>query len=133
MVYKGQCSKTHDHFITTAAAPPEVCIPYGSGSGPYSAAGKDAIFLYISLKENANLIQLGKSVDKLLEEYNKSLPVGLEVVRTSSQDYFVEKSVNDFVSNVFQSLLIVLLVMFIWLMLWVLATITCLQARECFQ
>ncbi|MBT4363944.1 MAG: efflux RND transporter permease subunit, partial [Desulfobacteraceae bacterium] len=77
--------------------------------------GNDAIFLYISLKENANLIQLGQSVDKLLTEYNKTLPVGLEAVRTSSQDYYVENSVNNFVNNVFQSLLIVLFVMFIFL------------------
>ncbi len=77
--------------------------------------GKDALFLYISLKENANLIQLGQSVDKLLDEYNTSLPVGLEVIRTSSQDYYVENSVNDFVNTVFQSLLIVLFVMFVFL------------------
>ena len=77
--------------------------------------GDDAIFLFISLKENANLIKLGKNVDKLLLDYNKSLPVGLEVVRTSSQDYFVEGSIDNFVNNVFQSLLIVLFVMFIFL------------------
>lgn len=77
--------------------------------------GKDALFLYISLKENANLIQLGKNVDRLLAEYNPSLPVGLEVVRTSSQDYYVENSVNNFVRNVLQSLLIVLFVMFVFL------------------
>ncbi|KAA3620446.1 MAG: AcrB/AcrD/AcrF family protein [Calditrichaeota bacterium] len=77
--------------------------------------GHDALFLYISLKDEANIIKLGQEVDELLVQYNKSLPVGLEAIRTSSQDYYVESSVNNFVSNVLQSLLIVLVVMFVFL------------------
>jgi len=77
--------------------------------------GDNAIFLFVSLKEGANLIKLGKNVDELLLEYNKSLPVGLKVVRTSSQDYFVEGSIDNFVNNVLQSLLIVMFVMFVFL------------------
>ncbi|MCK5076044.1 MAG: efflux RND transporter permease subunit, partial [Calditrichia bacterium] len=77
--------------------------------------GEDVMFLYISLKDQANIIKLGQEVDRLIAEYNKTLPVGLEVVRTSSQDYYVESNVNNFVNNVFQSLVIVLLVMFVFL------------------
>lgn len=77
--------------------------------------GEDAISLYISLKDEANIIQLGQDVDQLIAGYNKTLPVGLQVVRTSSQDYYVENNVNNFVNNVFQSLIVVLLIMFLFL------------------
>ena len=77
--------------------------------------GQKSIFLYISLKEEANLINLGKDIDKLLKAYNKNLPVGLNVVRTSSQDYYVDSNILNFVNNVLQSLVIVLVIMFLFL------------------
>lgn len=77
--------------------------------------GHEAMALYVSLKEGANIIQLGKSVDQLLAEYNQVLPVGINAIRIASQDTDVDRSVNDFISNVIQSIIIVLLVMFIFL------------------
>ena len=44
--------------------------------------GRPAISLSISLKEGANIINLGKRVDKLVEIWNRKLPVGLTVVPT---------------------------------------------------
>lgn len=77
--------------------------------------GKEGLALYISLKEGANIIQLGEQVNAFLEEYNPTLPLGLEAIRLASQDYEVDKSVNDFTNNVLQSILIVLLVMLLFL------------------
>lgn len=77
--------------------------------------GLEGQALYVSLKENANIIELGVQVDELLEEYNKTLPVGIEAIRLASQDAFVEGSVNDFVNNVIQSILIVLAVMLVFM------------------
>lgn len=73
--------------------------------------GNQALALYVSLKENANLIDLGKDVDKLLKEYNDTkLPLGIEASRIASQDFEVEKKINVFVGNLVQSIVIVLLV-----------------------
>ena len=77
--------------------------------------GDEGLSLSLSLKENANIVELGKAVDELLIEYNKQLPVGINAVRIASQDYEVEKSVNDFIVNVIQSVVIVLVVMLIFL------------------
>ena len=77
--------------------------------------GDEAMVLYISLKENANIIQLGKEVDELLTSFNAELPVGISAHRISSQDHEVEKSVNNFINNVIQSVVIVLLVILIFL------------------
>lgn len=77
--------------------------------------GEEGISLCISLKDGANIIQLGEEVDKQLVAYNKTLPVGLKVRRIASQDGDVESSINDFLINVLESVAIVLLVMFIFL------------------
>ena len=77
--------------------------------------GHEGMALYVSLKENANIIELGVQIDLLLADYNPTLPVGIEAIRLASQDAFVEGSVNDFISNVIQSVVIVLLVMFVFM------------------
>ena len=77
--------------------------------------GREGIAMYISLKEGANIIQLGQEVDALLAEYNQYLPIGLNVNRIASQDIDVQTNVKSFVSNVIQSIVIVLLVMLFFL------------------
>jgi len=77
--------------------------------------GEQGVGIYISLKENANIIKLGQEVDALLASYNPTLPLGLNAIRLASQDAFVEGSVNDFVSNLIQSIVIVLVVMLLFM------------------
>ncbi len=77
--------------------------------------GEPSVSLYISLKENANIIQLGQDVDALLASYNRTLPVGISASRIVSQDTDVNKTVNNFIENLLQSVVIVLFVMFLFL------------------
>ncbi len=77
--------------------------------------GERGISISIALKEGANIIELGEKVNARVIELNKELPVGLTLNRISSQDYEVDKSVKDFVSNLLQSVGIVLVVMFLFL------------------
>lgn len=66
--------------------------------------------LFISTKENANILKLGTSVDQVIAEFNQSLPLGMEVMRVISQDEFVDAKIDGFVGNLVQSIVIVLLV-----------------------
>jgi len=77
--------------------------------------GKPAIALFISLKDGANIVRLGEDVDKALPRINSNLPLGVEVVRSASQDRVVSGQVNDFLVNLLQSILIVLAVMLLFL------------------
>ncbi len=77
--------------------------------------GRDAVALFLSLKDGANIVRLGEDVDKLLPQVNSQLPVGVEVVRSASQDKVVDGQVNSFLVNLMQSVVIVLLVMFFFL------------------
>ncbi len=77
--------------------------------------GKPAIALFISLKDGANIVRLGEDVDKALPRINSNLPLGVEVVRSASQDQVVDGQVNDFLVNLMQSIIIVLAVMLLFL------------------
>jgi multidrug efflux pump subunit AcrB len=77
--------------------------------------GQKAMSLHISLKEGANIIKLGEEIDMLLQEWQKRLPIGMEAFRTSSLDNYIDVKISDFVSNLLQSVTIVLAVMFIFL------------------
>jgi len=77
--------------------------------------GKPAIALSISLKEGANILNLGTMVDQVLAKWDLKLPVGLSAERLSSIDSYVSHSIDNFVSNLIQSILIVLLVMLVFL------------------
>jgi len=77
--------------------------------------GKPAISLSISLKDEANIITLGKMVDEKIADYNRRLPLGFDVIRLASLDGYVQKSINDFISNLLQSICIVMAVMLVFL------------------
>lgn len=77
--------------------------------------GRDAISLHINLKKNSNVIQLGKEVNTIVANWQKKLPVGLELTRVSSLDTYIDNKVQNFISNLLQSIGIVLAVMLIFL------------------
>jgi len=77
--------------------------------------GKPAISLSISLIDGANIIKLGEEVNKVVNQWNKELPIGLKVQRLASLDTFVDKSIGNFIGNLVQSIVIVLVVMLIFL------------------
>jgi multidrug efflux pump subunit AcrB len=77
--------------------------------------GEEGLSLGISLKDGANIVQLGKDVDVVLADFNKTLPVGISAARLASQDFDVSLQVSDFTSSVLQSVTIVLLVMLVFL------------------
>ncbi|MDN5200729.1 efflux RND transporter permease subunit [Fulvivirgaceae bacterium BMA10] len=77
--------------------------------------GRPALALSVSLKEGANIIGLGEQIDQKIVDWNAKLPIGLELQRLASLDSFVDTSINDFLSNLVQSIVIVLAVMLLFL------------------
>ncbi len=61
--------------------------------------GKNAISLHINLKKGANITLLGQEVDKITKQWQNKLPIGLDLVRVSSLDTYIDNKVNDFVVN----------------------------------
>ena len=77
--------------------------------------GQEGIAIAVSLKEDANIIRLGELLDEKVIEYNNRLPVGMKIGRMAAQDEYVDAKVSNFLSNVLQSVGIVLIVMLLFL------------------
>ena len=77
--------------------------------------GVRGISLGVALKDGGNIVELGREVDELIAYYTEIFPYGVAFTRSASQDMFVEKSVDDFVMNLIQSVAVVLAVMFLFL------------------
>ena len=76
---------------------------------------KPGITLSVATREGANLIRLGEQVDALMQRELNNLPIGISVFRVAYQDQVVEDSVNDFISNLLQSVGVVFAVMLVML------------------
>jgi multidrug efflux pump subunit AcrB len=78
-------------------------------------SGKDAISLHVNLKEGANIIKLGEQLDLVIADWQTRLPMGLELERLVSMDTYINKKIEDFIVNLIQAIVIVLLVMLFFL------------------
>jgi len=77
--------------------------------------GQEGVAIAVSLKDDANIIRLGELMDEKIAQYNSLIPVGMTIERMAAQDRYVDKKVSNFLSNVYQSVGIVLLVMLLFL------------------
>ena len=77
--------------------------------------GKEAISLHVSLKEGANVINLGADIDGVLNDWQQKLPVGLELQRLASIDHYIDLKIDAFIGNLLQAIVIVLAVMLFFL------------------
>lgn len=77
--------------------------------------GQRGLALSVSLSEGANIIRLGEEINRLLTVHQDLLPFGVTLNRIASQDYEVQKAVDDFTGNLLQSVLVVFLSMLLFL------------------
>jgi len=77
--------------------------------------GEPGMALAISLKKGGNIVSLGEQIDQAIERYQQQYPIGIEILRIASQDIVVQESVMDFISNLVQSVVVVLVVMLFFL------------------
>ena len=80
-----------------------------------SIEGERGISIHVNLIEGANIVNLGADIDKVMREWESRLPVGLELTRMASLDTYIDMKIKDFVVNLVQSVVIVLLVMLLFL------------------
>jgi multidrug efflux pump subunit AcrB len=102
LVYLGDITSVRQDYID----PPSQLV---------TVNGQEAISMHISLKEGANVIQLGADIDKIVGKWERILPVGLELKRLSSLDSYIDLKIGAFIVNLIQAIVIVLVVMLIFL------------------
>ncbi|GEA50779.1 transporter [Vibrio inusitatus NBRC 102082] len=77
--------------------------------------GKDAVVLAVSPVGGINVVNLGDSLRKVLNDYQAELPVGVEIHDIAFQPEEVKKSINNFVTNLLESVLIVVVILWLFM------------------
>jgi multidrug efflux pump subunit AcrB len=75
--------------------------------------GKPAIGIGVVTAKGANILELGKDVEKATSEFMKAVPQGIEVKLIADQPKVVEHAVSEFVHSFMEALVIVLFVSFL--------------------
>jgi len=73
--------------------------------------GKPAIGIALAPLPGVNAVQVGRAVDKRLQEVAPDFPVGIEVEKISWQSDLVAESIKAFMINLLEAILIVLVVL----------------------
>jgi multidrug efflux pump subunit AcrB len=73
--------------------------------------GLPAIGVALAPLPGVNAVEMGRVVDKRLEELKTELPVGIEVSKISWQSDLVADSIKDFMINLIEAVGIVLVVL----------------------
>ncbi len=79
------------------------------------ATGESCLGLGVSMRDGGNIITLGEDVRATVARLQQIYPIGIEFEELYFQPQVVEDSVNDFVSNLLQAIVIVVVVMLIFL------------------
>jgi len=79
------------------------------------SSGEPALGLAISKEEGGNIIELGEQVKAVVDRLQSIYPIGIEFDIVSFEPSIVEKTINNFTSNLLQSVAVVMLVMILFL------------------
>ncbi|MGF1701650.1 efflux RND transporter permease subunit [Photobacterium makurazakiensis] len=77
--------------------------------------GTDAITLAVSPNNGINVVSLGETLNQVIAEYQQILPLGVEVNTVAFQPEEVQKSINNFVTNLIESVAIVVAILWLFM------------------
>jgi multidrug efflux pump subunit AcrB len=70
--------------------------------------GKPAIGLAIAMRDGGDILALGKNITAAMDEIRADLPVGIEPTLVSDQAVTVDVAIDDFMTSLWQAILIIL-------------------------
>ncbi len=77
--------------------------------------GQEAISLAISMEKGGNIIELGESLEKRLDELQQDLPAGIDYHPIFYQHEKVDEAISDFMVNLAMSVIIVIAVLLVFM------------------
>lgn len=78
-----------------------------------SVDGNEAVAIAVATDPEMDIVKVGDRVDSELERLNQELPAGLEIVSLYPENIIAEQANNDFVVNLLESLLIVIVLVMV--------------------
>ena len=90
----------------------EVRREYDTSDSYIESNGKRCVLLSLEMTEGHNIVHYGQEVNKVIEAFRKDyLPADVDVLRITDQPKVVEASVKDFLVNLIESMVVIILVM----------------------
>lgn len=77
--------------------------------------GINAVTLAVSPSSGVNVVSLGDKIQKVIQDYQERLPVGVEIGTVAFQPFEVQKSIDNFVTNIIESIVIVVVVLWLFM------------------
>ena len=74
--------------------------------------GQPALGISLAMETGGNVLILGETLEKTIEQIKKELPAGLEIHQTVNQPKVVETSIDEFIESLAEAIFIVLIVSF---------------------
>jgi multidrug efflux pump subunit AcrB len=75
--------------------------------------GEPAVGLGVVMQKGANILSFGEEVDKVVDAYEASLPVGVSIAHVANQPKVVSYALSEFIKAFLEALAIVLVVSFL--------------------
>ncbi|MGR5557111.1 efflux RND transporter permease subunit [Vibrio fortis] len=77
--------------------------------------GVPAVTLAMSPVSGVNVVSLGDDINRIVSDFQSSLPLGVEIATVANQPDEVQKSIDNFVNNLLESVAIVFIVLSIFM------------------
>lgn len=77
--------------------------------------GQPAITLGISMVSGGNIVKLGKALENKLSSLTEKIPAGVQITPIYYQPFWVDKSIQGFIVNLIEALVIVVIVLLIFM------------------
>ena len=92
----------------------EVRREYDTSESYIESNGKRCVLLSLEMTEGHNIVHYGEEVNKVIDTFRQDyLPSDVDVLRITDQPKVVEASVKEFLVNLIESMIIIILVMMI--------------------
>ena len=88
---------------------------YGDPASSITINGKRALLLAIQMYEGKNVVRTGEEVDKVVCQFEKELPPGMELTTLINQPEIVGKNISQFLREFLLAIISVILVVFLLL------------------
>lgn len=77
--------------------------------------GEPAVTLAVSPVEGINVVSLGDTIRDIIENYQQTLPLGVDISTVAYQPEEVQKAIDNFVGNLLESVAIVFVVLLVFM------------------
>lgn len=85
---------------------------YDTSDNYIESNGKRCVLLSLEMTEGHNIVHYGRDVNQVIEAFRQDyLPADVDVLRITDQPQVVEASVQDFLINLIESMIVIILVM----------------------